>query len=378
MSLIYYLTEIQFEHGAVRLLRQECERVGIQRPLVVTDPGVKAAGVLQKALDALGDLPVSVFDQTPANPTEAAVRAAVDVYRAGGCDGLVAVGGGSAIDCAKGIAIAATHEGPLTHYATIEGGSPRISERVAPLIAVPTTSGTGSEVARGAIIIVDDHRKLGFHSWNLLPKAAICDPELTLGLPPILTAATGMDAIAHCMETFMSAAFNPPADGIALDGLERGWGSIARATQDGSDREARLNMMSASMQGAMAFQKGLGAVHSLSHSLGGVNPRLHHGTLNAMFLPAVVRFNAQAPSVQKDRRLERMASAMGLASASDIPSAIRDMSARLGLPSGLAAMGVTEDMFDAIIQGAMADHCHKTNPRVATPEEYRAMLRESM
>ena len=378
MSLIYYLTQIQFDHGAVRLLRQECERVGIQRPLVVTDPGVKAAGVLQKALDALGDLSVSVFDQTPSNPTEAAVRAAVEVYRAGGCDGLVAVGGGSAIDCAKGIAIAATHEGPLTHYATIEGGSPRITERVAPLIAVPTTSGTGSEVARGAIIIVDDHRKLGFHSWNLLPKAAICDPELTLGLPPLLTAATGMDAIAHCMETFLSAAFNPPADGIALDGLERGWSSIARATQDGSDREARLNMMSASMQGAMAFQKGLGAVHSLSHSLGGVNPRLHHGTLNAMFLPAVVRFNAQAASVQKDRRLERMASAMGLASATDIPDAIRDMSARLGLPTGLAAMGVTEDQFDAIIQGAMADHCHKTNPRVATPEEYRAMLRESL
>ncbi|MGP1683548.1 MAG: iron-containing alcohol dehydrogenase, partial [Giesbergeria sp.] len=211
MSLIYYLTQIQFDHGAVRLLRQECERVGIRHPLVVSDPGVKAAGVLQKALDALGDLPVSVFDQTPANPTEAAVRAAVEVYRANGCDGLVAVGGGSAIDCAKGIAIAATHEGPLTHYATIEGGSPRISERVAPLIAVPTTSGTGSEVARGAILIVDDHRKLGFHSWNLLPKAAICDPELTLGLPPLLTAATGMDAIAHCMETFMSAAFNPPA-----------------------------------------------------------------------------------------------------------------------------------------------------------------------
>jgi len=378
MALIYYVTQIQFDYGAVKLLKQECERVGITRPLVVTDPGVKAAGVLQKALDALPGLSVAVFDQTPSNPTEAAVRAAVDVYKANHCDGLIAVGGGSAIDCAKGVAIAATHEGPLTHYATIEGGSPRITDRAAPLIAVPTTSGTGSEVARGAIIIVDDHRKLGFHSWHIVPKAAICDPELTLGLPPRLTAATGMDAIAHCMETFMSAAFNPPADGIALDGLERGWSSIARATQDGSDREARLNMMSASMQGAMAFQKGLGAVHSLSHSLGGVNPRLHHGTLNAMFLPAVVRFNAQAASVQKDRRLERMASAMGLASATDIPDAIRDMSARLGLPTGLAAMGVTEDQFDAIIQGAMADHCHKTNPRVATPEEYRAMLRESL
>eukprot|EP01136_Pigoraptor_vietnamica_P030414 Opistho-1_new@89624 len=151
------------------------------------------------------------------------------------------------------------------------------------------------------------------------------------------------------METFMSAAVNPPADGIALDGLTRGWANIAQATTNGSDRDARLHMMSASMQGAMAFQKGLGAVHSLSHSLGGVNPRLHHGTLNAMFLPAVVRFNATAESVQKDKRLERMAHAMGLASATDIPDAIRDMSARLGLPSGLAAMGVTADMFDDII-----------------------------
>ena len=378
MAFIYYVTQIQFEFGAVKLLKQECERVGITRPLIVTDPGVKAAGVLQKALDALPGMTVAVFDQTPSNPTEAAVRAAVAMYKAQGCDGLIAVGGGSAIDCAKGIAIAATHEGPLTHYATIEGGSPRITERAAPLIAVPTTSGTGSEVARGAIIIVDDHRKLGFHSWHLVPKTAICDPELTLGLPPKLTAATGMDAIAHCMETFMSSAFNPPADGIALDGLTRGWANIEQATQNGSDRDARLHMMSASMQGAMAFQKGLGAVHSLSHSLGGVNPRLHHGTLNAMFLPAVIRFNATAESVQKEKRLERMAHAMGLASAGDIPEAIRDMNARLGLPTGLAAMGVTEALFDDIIKGAMADHCHKTNPRIATPEEYRDMLAQSL
>jgi len=378
MAFIYYVTQIQFEFGAVKLLKQECERVGITRPLIVTDAGVKAAGVLQKALDALPGMPVMVFDQTPSNPTEAAVHAAAAMYKANGCDGLIAVGGGSAIDCAKGVAIAATHEGPLTTYATIEGGSLKITDRAAPLIAVPTTSGTGSEVARGAIIIVDDHRKLGFHSWNLVPRAAICDPELTLGLPARLTAATGMDAIAHCMETFMSAAFNPPADGIALDGLERGWASIERATSNGSDREARFNLMSASMQGAMAFQKGLGAVHSLSHSLGGVDPRLHHGTLNAMFLPAVVKFNAQAESVQKDRRLERMAHAMGLASAGDIPEAIKDMNARLGLPTGLGAMGVESGWFDKIITGAMADHCHKTNPRVATEGEYREILAQSM
>jgi alcohol dehydrogenase class IV len=212
----------------------------------------------------------------------------------------------------------------------------------------------------------------------MVPKAAICDPELTFGLPPLLTAATGMDAVAHCMETFMAAPFNPPADGIALDGLARAWAHIERATTHGQDRDARLNMMSASMQGAMAFQKGLGCVHSLSHSLGGVNPRLHHGTLNAMFLPAVVQFNAAAESVQKENRLNRMAQAMGLHSGTDIPEAIQDMNARLGLPTGLAGMGVTEQIFDAVIAGALADHCHKTNPRIASADEYREMLLSSL
>ena len=378
MALIQYLTQIEFDYGAVQQLPAQCQRVGITRPLIVTDAGVRAAGVLQPVIDALQGLPHAVFDGTPPNPTEAAVRAATEIYRRERCDGLIAVGGGSAIDCAKGVAIAAVHEGPLKTYATIEGGSPKITDRVPPLIAVPTTAGTGSEVARGAIVIVDDGRKLGFHSWHLVPKTALLDPELTLGLPPMLTAATGMDAIAHCMETFMAPAFNPPADGIGLDGLERGWAHIERATTNGQDREARLNMMSASMQGAMAFQKGLGCVHSLSHSLGGVNPRLHHGTLNAMFLPAVIRFNAEAESMKRDRRLERMAHAMGLTSGSDIGEAIKDMNARLGLPSGLAAMGVTPDLFHKVIEGALADHCHKTNPRLASADDYRAMLDAAM
>ncbi|MDP1892703.1 MAG: iron-containing alcohol dehydrogenase [Hydrogenophaga sp.] len=378
MAQILYVTNILIEFGALAQLQAECQRVGITRPLIVTDAGVKAVGLLDKARAALPGLPLAVFDQTPSNPTEAAVRAAVAVYQREGCNGLIALGGGSAIDCAKGVAIASAHEGPLKTYATIEGGSPKITDRVPPLIAVPTTAGTGSEVARGAIVIVDDGRKLGFHSWHLVPKAALLDPDLTLGLPAMLTAATGMDAIAHCMETFMAAPFNPPADGIALDGLQRGWAHIERATQNGQDREARLNMMSASMQGAMAFQKGLGCVHSLSHSLGGVNPRLHHGTLNAMFLPAVIAFNAGAESVQKERRLERMAQAMGLGSAADLGPAIRDMNARLGLPSGLAAMGVTPDLFDKVIEGALADHCHKTNPRLASVADYRAMLESSM
>ena len=382
MASIFYITQVHIEFGALQRLTEECQRIGISRPLIVTDAGIKAAGLLQQALDAMKGMNVTVFDATPSNPTEAAVRAATAVCKENQCDGLIAFGGGSSIDCAKGVAIAATHEGPLTTYATIEGGSPRITDKVLPLIAVPTTAGTGSEVARGAIIIVDDGRKLGFHSWHLVPKVALLDPALTLGLPPLMTAATGMDAIAHCMETFMSSAFNPPADGIALDGLARGWANIERATRDGSDRDARLNMMSASMQGAMAFQKGLGCVHSLSHSLGGINPKLHHGTLNAMFLPAVIAFNAQAPAMQAEHRLARMAQAMGLPEsakpAQAIGDAIQTMNARLGLPSGLASMGVSALQFDDIIKGAIADHSHKTNPREASAYDYRVMLQASM
>jgi len=382
MALILYITQVQLDHGAVRLLPEECAKAGMKKPLVVTDRGVRAAGVLDVALKALGDLPHVVFDETPSNPTEAAVRAAADMARRERCDGLIAVGGGSSIDLAKGVAISATHDGPLKTYATIEGGSPKIGANVLPLIAVPTTAGTGSEVARGAIVIVDDGRKLGFHSWHLVPKTAICDPDLTLGLPPFLTAATGMDAIAHCMETFMAPAINPPADGIALDGLERAWAHIERATRDGSDRAARWNMMSASMQGAMAFQKGLGCVHSLSHSLGGANPKLHHGTLNALFLPAVIRFNASAESIVREHRLERMARAMGLGGSDGeghaVANAIREMNARLGLPKGLAELRVTRELYARIIDGAMADHCHKTNPRLATRADYERMLDESM
>jgi alcohol dehydrogenase class IV len=385
MARFQYVTQIEIDAGAVRLLPQECARIGIARPLVVTDAGVRAAGVLDQALGPLAGLAPAVFDGTPGNPTEAAVRAATEVFRAHGCDGLVAVGGGSSIDLAKGVAIAARHPGPLAHYATILGGADRITDAAVPLIAVPTTAGTGSEVARGAILIVDDGRKLGFHNWNLLPRVALLDPELTMALPPGLTAATGMDAIAHCLETFMSPKVNPPADGIALDGLRRGWSHIERATRDGTrDTEARWQMMSASMQGALAFQKGLGCVHSLSHALGGAYPRLHHGTLNAVFLPAVIRFNAAADSMRREQRLARMAHAMGLPPGADhedgeaVARAVTEMNARLGLPPGLAAMGVGEELFERVIEAALVDHCHATNPRLATREDYRAMLEESM
>ena len=379
MALIHYLTQIQFDFGAVRLLPDECARIGIRRPLVVTDRGVVAAGVAEQALAPIaGRLQHALFDETPGNPTEAAVLKALAQYRSHGADGLIAVGGGSSMDLAKAVAILATHPGPLTQYATIEGGSPKITAAAAPLIAIPTTSGTGSEVARGAIIVLTDGRKVGFHSWNLMPKAAICDPELTLGLPAGLTAATGMDAVAHCIETFLSAAFNPPAEGIALDGLERAMKWIRVAVADGGNREARRQMMSASMQGALAFQKGLGAVHSLSHALGSYPAAtLHHGTLNAVVLPAVLRFNATAVSVVADGKYARMARAMGLEADAPADRFIAGLNREIGIAGGLGEMGVPKSFFDEAIAKALKDHCHATNPRIATAEEYRSMLEEA-
>jgi 4-hydroxybutyrate dehydrogenase len=378
MAIIQYLTLIQFEAGAIRLVGQECARLNIARPMVVTDQGIRAAGLLDRLTAHLKD-GVPVYDGTQSNPTEASVIEATQLYKQHSCDGVIGLGGGSSIDLGKAVALAATHDGPLKSYAVIEGGVARITAAMAPVIAIPTTAGTGSEVGRGAVIIMEDGRKLTMISPHMIPKVAICDPELTYGLPPGLTAATGMDAIAHCIETFLSAAFNPPAEGIALDGLRRAWTHIERATKNGSqDGEARLNMMSASMQGALAFQKGLGCVHSLSHSLGGVNPKLHHGTLNAMFLPAVIRFNAEAESVKRERKIERLAETMGLAGAQDVAPALKAMNAKLNLPAGLRPMGVTEDLFPKIIEGALADHTHKTNPREASAKDYQAMLRESL
>ncbi|RJG01696.1 iron-containing alcohol dehydrogenase [Noviherbaspirillum sedimenti] len=379
MALINYITQVQFDFGALGLLQQECDRIGIRSPMVVTDAGIKAAGILDRVLAQLNNAAsVAVFDRTPPNPNEAAVRAAAEIYREGAFDGIIAVGGGSSIDLAKGVAVLATHTGSLKTFAAIEGGVARITSATAPVIAIPTTAGTGSEVGRGAILILDDGRKVGVLSPYLVPKVAICDPELTLKLPAMLTAATGMDAIAHCMETFMAPAFNPPADGIALDGLWRAWSHIERATRDPEDREARFNMMSASMQGALAFQKGLGCVHSLSHSLGGANPRLHHGTLNAIFLPAVIDFNQSSASVQKENKLARMAQAMGLADPAEIGCAIQALNQRLGLPAGLKELDVNRELFPKIIQGALADHSHKTNPRVASDEDYATMLEQSL
>ena len=375
MALIQYLTHIQFDFGAVRLLQEECDRTGIKRPMIVTDQGIRAAGLLESTVRHLKQADnIPVFDETPPNPNEKAVRKAVAIFIENECDGIIAVGGGSSIDLAKGVAVCATHEGPLKTFAVIEGGLSKITSATAPVIAIPTTAGTGSEVGRGAILILDDGRKVGIISPFIVPKTAICDPELTMKLPAQLTAATGMDAIAHCLETFMSPLFNPPADGIALDGLNRAWRHIEKATRNPADRDARLNMMSASMQGALAFQKGLGCVHSLSHSLGGINPRLHHGTLNAIFLPSVIEFNASAATMVKEEKLDRMAAAMGLANGTSVAKEVLNMTKRLQLPTTLTQLGVTQELFPDVIDGALADHSHKTNPREATREDYMGML----
>lgn len=373
-ATLNYVTEIDFGFGTVSSLAAHCEKYNITKPMIVTDKGLISTGLIKKTIEPKLKSFV-IFDETPSNPTEASVMHAVKLFKKNHCDGLIAVGGGSPIDCAKGIAIGVKHPSPLSQYATIEGGSNKITADIVPIIAIPTTSGTGSEVARGAILILDDGRKVGFHSWHLVPKVAICDPDMTVNLPPMLTAATGMDAIAHCMETYMSSALNPVADGIALEGLHRGWRSIIPATRNGQNREARLDMMAAAMNGALAFQKGLGCVHSLSHALGGLNPKYHHGTLNAIFLPAVIRFNE---AVLTREQLARMEIAMQLPIGAHVADAVKEMTVALGLPTGLRQLGVKETDFAYVIKHAMKDHSHKTNPRLATEDDYHRMLLESI
>ena len=273
----------------------------------------------------------------------------------------------------------ATHPGnSLQAYAMVEGGAGKITAEVAPIVAIPTTSGTGSEVSRGGVIIMDSGRKLAIGSPHLIPKLALIDPELTMSLPPHLTAGTGMDAFTHNIECFLSNAFNPPADGIALDGLEKAWKYVERATRDGSDREARYNMAMAAMEGAMVFQKGLGAVHALSHPTGGLKGyRLHHGTLNAVYLPAVLRFNEPAVG----EKYKRVAALMGLpereANAAGVANAVAALNERLGIPKGLGAMGLQQDTVEKIADGALGDHCHLSTPRQPTKAEYIQLIEQS-
>lgn len=378
MSLINYVTRVQFGYGEIATLKAELALAGITRPVIVTDKGVRALGMLERIETATGITPAAVFDETPGNPNEAAAIKATALFLKAGGDGIIAIGGGSALDLAKAVAVMAAHEGPLKTFAVIEGGMEKITSRTFPTIAIPTTAGTGSEVGRAAIIILEDGRKVGLLSPFLVPKAAIVDPELTLSLPPMLTAATGMDAISHCIETYLAPSFNPPADGIALEGLRRGWANIRRAVEEPANRDARANMAIVATMGAMAFQKGLGCVHSLSHALGGINPKLHHGTLNAIFMPAVLAFNESAKTSVEEGKYARLGDAMGLAADADVGSAVEAMTRTIGLPTRLSELGVTSDLFDRVVQGALADHSHRTNPREASADDYHAMLQAAL
>jgi len=375
MALIQYLTPVHFEFGAIRFLGAELDRLGIRNPMLVTDPGIVRSGLLGTIAAHLPPIDSSrIFDSTPENPTQAAVAAAAALFREQGCDGIVAVGGGSPIDLAKGAALMATHDGPLEQFAAAEGGIARITQAVAPVIAVPTTAGTGAEVGRAAVIVMDDGRKMAVISPHLIPRSAICDPELTLTLPARLTAGTGMDAIAHCIETFLAPAENPPAEAIAMDGLARGVAHIAQACADGGDRNARWQMMMAALEGGLTFQKGLGAVHAMSHPLGALRGvTVHHGTANSILLPAVLRFNAAGA----ERKYGRMRIILGLPEGADLAQFFLDLGRRLGLPTDLRSIGVPWEAIPALADAAAKDFSARTNPRPAAAADYRLLLEEA-
>lgn len=377
MPLLQFVNRVWFEAGSVKRIGAELQRLGVKHPLVCTDRGIAAAGILdQVKAQWPASLPWTLYDGTPPNPTEAAVKSALDIYHSEGCDGIVAIGGGSSIDLGKAVNLLVSHAEPLAQYETARKGQGKIG-KVGPLIAVPTTAGTGTEVSVGTVIVTADGRKSTIASPYLIPDVAICDPELTLKLPASLTAATGMDAVTHCIEAYLSPLYNPIADAIGLDGLKRAIAdrALERAVADGNDIKARSDMMMAAIEGALAFTKGLGAVHSMSHAAGRIERlKLHHGTLNAVLLPPVLRFNS--PHVAG--KLDVIAAAMGLKSGGDVADAIVVLNQRLGIPASLGAMGVTGDAVEEMVGYAVDDVSTLTNPVKPSADDYRSLFNASL
>jgi len=377
MTQLNYINKPIFDHGAIEQISEVLRGMGIKRPLICTDPGLVQLGMLDQARNLISNefTPI-VFDQTPANPTQEAVEQALEMYKAEGCDGIIGFGGGSSIDLGKAVSILATHEGTILDYSVNEGGVEKITD-TAPLLAIPTTSGTGSEVSSGSVIIMNDGRKLILASAHLIPNAAICDPDLTLGLPPVMTAGAGMDAFTHCVEAVLSPTIDPPAEAVGLDGIERIFRgeNLLKAVKDGSNKEARWNMMMAATEGAMAFTKGLGAVHSMSHACGANQElRLHHGTLNGVILPTILRFNKS----HVGDKYERISRSMGLSESPDLAEIVENLNSEIGLPRNLGEMGIVEDMIPDLAQHSVVDVCSFTNPVIPTLQDYEKLFVEAI
>jgi len=368
-------TTIVFGVGALATLADHVKRLGKKRALIVCDAGVVKAGIAAKVKDVLesGGIATAVFDKVDPNPVEQNIVDGVAAYKAHQADILVSLGGGSPLDAGKLIALKTTHERPLHEYDDAIGGDAHITANVPPIITIPTTAGTGSDVGRsGVVTLAATGRKTVIFSPHLLAKVAILDPALTTSMPPKITAATGFDALTHCLEAYCSVGDHPMADAIALGGLELCAKYLVRAVEHGDDLEARGGMMKAAMMGAVAFQKGLGACHSLAHPLSS-EKGLHHGLSNALCLPAVVEFNDDVIH----EKIERIRGIL-TPQAKTLAEGLRALRAKIGLPAHLAAEGVSDGDIAKLADKALEDACHRCNPKPVTKDDLAKLYRASM
>ena len=371
-----YPTPIRFGAGRISEIAAACAAAGITRPLLVTDRGLAPMEITTRTLDLMRDagLNPGLFAEVDPNPTDLNAAAGVAAYREGGYDGVVAFGGGSGLDLGKVVAFMAGQTRPLWDFEDIGDWWTRAdADAIAPVVAVPTTAGTGSEVGRASVITRSDsaEKKIIFHP-RMLPAVVIADPELTVGMPRFITAGTGLDAFAHCVEAYSSPHFHPMSQGIALEGMRLVIDYLPRAYDDGTDIEARGQMMAAAAMGATAFQKGLGAIHAISHPVGAVH-HTHHGTTNAVCMPAVLRFNA--PAIRD--RFDRAAAYLGIEGGFDGFRAFVDaFNARFAIPRTLTALGVADPDIDALVAAALRDPSTGGNPVEMTPANTRALLEE--
>jgi len=383
VTVMSWPTRIVLGAGALKLLPDEVKRLEMRRPLLVTDVGVLKAGLADRVMAVLGEAGIVhvLFDRVTPDPTERDVFAGLEAYRSGGCDGIIALGGGSPLDAAKLVQLLTSHSPPLSRYDDATGGDRFVVHPLPPLIAIPTTAGTGSEVSRSGVAFLEDTgRKTVIFAPALLPRCAICDPELTFGLPPRATAATGLDAFTHCLEAYLSNGFHPLADAVSIDGIRRVARALPVVLREPTNLPARLDMMIAAMEGAMAFQKGLGNAHALAHALTPV-AGLHHGLANAVVLPSVMAFNRSAVSA----RLARVAIAMGepAGPVEDVLAGIaidrvRRLVADAGLPTRLSQAGVKEPDLPRIAALAFRDASHQGNPRPTTEADLLAIARAAL